>query len=332
MRRILAALLVSAMLTLPLVCAQNPEIPGMTLTIYSSGVTRVEYSVESDPNRVRVRVQLPGPPFINMVIRDEEGYPLGSTTSGPNVTVDSIGAQRLFFNYLTGSLTSQEGPTWSVNVTSPVETRIVLPEGAALFDMSDIPMAIGVYGDSQYMDFSPGEIWVYYIVGMRQLEVETRDQLNKTGSYIAEKEDEGYILTEARTTLERAQSSFSRGEYLTSKNDANDALGIAKITVERANLAAQELENAREAVNQAMAQGRLQGLSTADSRLAAAEELMSSGMYVDAKAQASQVYRDALVAVKPADNSMLIYGVLSILVGIGATFFYVIGGRKAPIW
>jgi hypothetical protein len=330
MRRILAALLVCAMLTPPLVYAQS-EIPSMTVTVYSSGVTRVEYSIESDANRVRVKVQLPGPPFINMVIRDESGYPLGSTTSGPNVTVDSIGAQRLFFNYLTESLTSQDGPTRSVNVTSPVETRIVLPEGAALFDMSDIPLAIGVYGDSQYMDFSPGEIWVYYIVGMRQLEVEARDQLNKTGSYIAEKEAEGYILTEARATLGEAQASFSRGEYLISKNDANDALGIAKITVERADLAAQELENAREEVNQAMAQGRLEGLSTADSRLAAAEELMSSGMYVDAKAQASQVYRDALVAVKPADNSMLIYGVLSILVGVGAMFFYVVGGRKAPI-
>jgi hypothetical protein len=331
MRRILTALLVSAMLTLPLVCAQNSEIPGMTLTIYSSGITRVEYSVESDPNRVRVGVQLPGPPFINMVIRDESGYPLGSTASGPNVTVDSIGAEMLFFNYLTESLTSQEGPTWSVNVTSPVDTRIVLPEGAALFDMSDIPLAIGVYGDSQYMDFSPGEIWVYYIVGMRQLEVETRDLLNKTGSYIAEKEAEDYILTEARTTLERAQASFSRGEYLISKNEANDALGIAKITVERVDLAAQELENAREAVNQARAQGRLQGLSTADSGLAAAEELMSSGMYVDAKAQASQVYRDALAAYKPGDNMTLIYGIFLIILGINAMLFYVIRGKKAPI-
>jgi hypothetical protein len=330
MCRILTALLVYVMLTLPLVCAQS-EIPSMTVTVYSSGITRVEYSVESDPNRVRVEVQLPGPPFINLVIRDESGYPLGSTTSGPDVTVDSIGAQRLFFNYLTESLTSQDGPMQSVNVTSPVETRIVLPEGAALFDMSDIPLAIGVYGDSQYMDFSPGEIWVYYIVGMRQLEVEARDQLNKTGSYIAEKEAEGYILTEARATVGGAQESFSRGEYLISKNDANDALGIAKITVERADLAAQELENARGEVNQAMAQGRLQGLSTVDSRLAAAEELMSSGMYVDAKAQASQVCRDALTAVKPTDNSMLIYGVLLILFSFGTVFFYVIRVKKAPI-
>ncbi len=331
MRRILTALLVSAMLTLPLVCAQNSEIPGMTLTIYSSGITRVEYSVESDTNRVRVKVQLPGPPFINMVIRDESGYPLGSTASGPNVTVDSIGAERLFFNYLTESLTSQDGPTWSINVTSPVETRIVLPEGAALFDMSDVPLAIGVYGESQYMDFSSGDIWVYYIVGMRQLEVETRDLINKTGSYIAEKEAEGYILTEARTTLERAQSSFNRREYLASKNEASDALGIAKITVERADLAAQELEYAREAVNQATAQGRLQGLSAADSGLSAAEELMNSGMYVDAKARASQVYRDALAAVKPADNSLLVFGVFLILVGVFMAFFYVFRDKKAPI-
>jgi hypothetical protein len=330
MRRILAALLVYAMLTIPSVCAQQ-EAPSMTITVYSSGITRVEYSVESDPNRARVTVQLPGPPFIDMVIRDENGYPLGSTASGPNVTIDSIGAQTLSFNYLTESLTSQDGATRSINITSPVETRIVLPEGAALFDMSDIPRAIGVYGDSQYMDFSPGEIWVYYIVGMRQLEVEARDRLNKTGSYMAEKEDEGYILTEAKATLERSQASFSRREYLISKNEAYDALGIAKITVERADLAAQELENARYEVNRAKAQGRLQGLSTVDSRLAAAEELMSSGMYVDAKALASQVYRDALVAVKPEDYSMIIIGVLLILVGVITTFFYMSKGKKSLI-
>jgi len=322
MRRIPVVLLAFAMLTIPIACAQHLEVPGMTLTVYSSGITRVEYSVESDPNMVRVSVELPGPPFTNMVIRDESGNPLGSTMSGPIVTVDSIGAETLIFNYLTESLTSRDGSMWSVNVTSPVETRIVLPENAALFDMSDIPMAIGVHGESQYMDFSPGAICVYYIVGMRQLEVETRDLLNKTGSYVAEMEAEGYVLTEAKATLENAQASFSRGEYLTSRNIAYDAFGIAKITVEWADMAAQELEEAREAVNLARAEGRSQGLSAVDSGLEAAEELMGSGLYVDAKAQASQVQREALAAVKPADYSLLVYGVFSILLAVVLAFFY----------
>jgi hypothetical protein len=323
MGRSLTALLMLASIMLPAVYAQEDYVPrSMNITLYSAGTARVEYIVESDPNMVRTRVQLPGPPFINLIIRDENGYPLWSTASGPDVTVDSIGAQRLYINYLTESLTRQEGPIWSVNVTSPVETRVVLPEGAGLFDMSEVPLEIGVQGNSQYMDFSPDKIWVYYIIGMRQIEVEAMDIINKTGAYILEKEEKGYVLSESTALLEEAQILFNRGEFLRSKNDANDALEVAKITVERADSAADAFEKASEAVDQARAEDRLLGLETAEASLESAEDLMGSGAYLEAEAEASRAYREAVSASKPIDASMLIYGVFSIIaIAISALYY-----------
>lgn len=148
-----------ATLLLPVAhCAQEYTPVGLTLTVFSDGAAKVEYNVESNPDKLRVAVQLFGAPFINMVIRDESDNPLDSTASGETVTVDSIGASQLTFTYFSRSLTTQNGPTWSVNVTAPVETRVVLPEGAALFDMNDVPTGIGAAGSCQYIDFNPGHM------------------------------------------------------------------------------------------------------------------------------------------------------------------------------
>jgi len=332
MGRSLTALLILVALMLPIASAQEDYVPmSMNITLYSEGTARVEYLVESDPNMVRTLVQLPGPPFINLVIRDENGYPLWSTASGHDVTVDSIGAQRLFINYLTESLTSSEGPIWSVNVTSPVETRVVLPEGAALFDMSDRPIEIGVQGNSQYLDFSPAEIWVYYVIGMRQLEVEAMDLINKTGAYVLGMEEEGYVMTEAMSLLEEARGLFIHGEYLRSKNGANDALEVAKITVERADSASETVERAREAVDQARAEGRLHGLEGAEASLESAYELMGSGVYLEAEAEASKAYREAVSTSRPIDQSMLIYGIYSIIAISISALYYIFRG-KIPIF
>ncbi|MBN2334454.1 hypothetical protein JXL21_02765, partial [Candidatus Bathyarchaeota archaeon] len=127
----------------------------LTLTIYAEGTTKVEYHVAAEPDLVRVEVPLFGPSFTNLVIRDEEGNPLSSSTLNADVTVDSIGASELYFTYLSGNLTTSDGSMWSVGIASPVETVIILPLGAAFFDMSDIPTEVGMMGDNQYLRFKP---------------------------------------------------------------------------------------------------------------------------------------------------------------------------------
>jgi hypothetical protein len=299
----------------------TPE--ALTLTVLPDGATKVEYTVESNPSRVRITVQLFGAPFINMVIRDEAGNPLDASVSGGNVTVDSIGASQLRFSYLSRSLVSQEGPTWSVNVTSMVETRVVLPEGAALFDMSDVPLDIGAAGNCQYIDFTPGDISVYFIMGLLRVEDESRDIIDKTEKYMAEKEVEGYVFSEAHAALDDAKDLFEIGEYVDSKNKALDALEVAMITVDRGVSATDEVEKAQMAVNQAVYEGRTIGLSSAETSLALAKTLCASGEYIEATAEAAEAYRKAVAASKAMENSFNGQIVVSaaVLAVVGYFFF-----------
>ena len=266
-------------------------------------------------------MELFGPPYINLVIYDEEGYPLGSSTNGDNVIVDSIGASELHFTYLTYNLTFCNSVIWSVNVTSPVETTIILPKGAAFFDMSNIPTNIGTVGDKQYFQFEPGEIFVYYILGLPRLDEEAENSIMKAESYIFKKEADGYILTGARELLSHAQDLFDQGHFLEAKNNANDVLGIAVSIIENADAASIEMEKAQKAVMEAEAEGRTDGLSESKLDLNNSMEYLSDGKYRQAVTTAQHAYELAISAKEPNEFSIPYVGIV-VLVVISAIGIY----------
>ena len=324
MRRtyIFIAFLSLSLSTIPLTLAQEDYTPvSLTFTLYSDGTARTEYLVECDALQARVEVALFGPPYYNLVIRDDEGNPLVHSTDEANVTVDSLGALELTFTYLTMSLTTKEGIVWTFNVSTPVSTRIVLPEGAAIFDMSDIPTDIGVDGSKQYIVLEPGDLSVYYMIGLPDVESEAQKALNEAESHLGDLESTDYVLTEARSILSQAQDLFDSDRYMESKNWAELAVTTADETVEDAVSAYEEIGRASEAVNQASSDGRTDGLDDAQSSLEAASTYYGEGNYAEAKRYASQAYQEAETAAAPKNYSLLYIGLL-ILVGLGGGGYY----------
>ncbi|MCW4049767.1 MAG: hypothetical protein NWE89_08530 [Candidatus Bathyarchaeota archaeon] len=274
------------------------------------GTTSVNYHVYSNILQVRVDVELFGAPFRNMIIRNEEGIPLGSTTSGNNITVDSIGSSELFFSYMTNSLTDKENEVWCINVTSPVETKIILPNGAAFFDLSDFPLDLGTVDGKQYIDFEAGEITVYYLIGLPIIKEEAVTSISKADDYILRKESEGYILTGAKDLLAQAHVLFETEQFLDAKNKADDAYEIAIGSVNYAISADKELNKAEEAVTLARSEGRLEGLEEAESFLDSAKERYSQGSYRKAETTALQAYTQSIRATQPEGASPLIPGII----------------------
>ncbi len=292
------------------------------LTTFSDGTTKVEYQVECDPEKLRVDVELFGPPFINLVIYDEEGYPLGSSTDGQYVTVDSLGASELRFTYLTYNLTFFDDAIWSVNVTSPVETSIVLPKRAAFFDMSTIPTNIGTIGEKQYFQFEQGEIAIYYILGLPRLDEEAENSIMKAESYISAKEADGYILTGARELLSQAQDLFYEGQYLEAKNNADDVLGIAVSIQENADAALAEIEKAEKAVSEAEAEGRTGGLSESRLNLNNSRDYYDDGNYQQSKIAAQHAYESAISSKEINESSIPFISIIEILVVLAIGVYF----------
>jgi tetratricopeptide (TPR) repeat protein len=309
--------------TIPLTSAQEEYTPvSLTFTLYSDGAARAEYKVESDALQARVEVELFGPPYSNLVIRDDEGYPLVYSVDEANATVDSLGALELTFTYLTISLTAKEGIVWAFNVSSPVSTLIKLPEGAAIFDMSDVPTEIGMDGSRQYIVLEPGDLSVYYMIGLPDVEREAQESLAEAETYLGDLESMGYVLTEARSTLAQAQDMYDSEQYVESKNRAQLAVSTADETVEDAVDAYEEMGLASEALSQASSNGRTQGLNEAESSLEAANAYYGEGRYGDAASYASQAIQQANLATAPKSNSLLYMGILLLGGLIGGGYYY----------
>jgi len=315
--------------TIPLTLAQEDYTPvSLTFTLYSDGTARAEYRVESDALKARVEVELFGPPYNNLVIRDDEGYPLIYSTDETNVTVDSLGALELTFTYLTMSLTTKEGIVWAFNVSTPVSTLIKLPEGAAIFDMSDIPSDIGMDGSRQYIVLEPGDLSVYYMIGLPDVEREAQESLTEAESHLSGLESTGYVLTEARSTLVQAQNLYDSEQYVDSKNRAEFAMAIADETVEDAIDAYEDIGTASEALSQASSDGRTEGLDEAESSLETASTYYSEGRYVEASTSAMQAYQQANLATAPKSNALLYMGIL-VLAGLGGGGYYYMQKTRA---
>ncbi len=326
---IFIAFLSLAFCAIPFTWAQEDYTPvSLAFTLYSDGTARTEYFVESDPFQARVEVALFGPPYYNLGIRDDEGNPLVRSADEANVTVDSLGALELTFTYLTMSLTTKEGIVWTFNVSTPVSTRILLPEGAAIFDMSDIPTDIGVEGSRQYIVLEPGDLSVYYMIGLPDVESEAQEALTEAESYLGDLESSGYVLTEARTTLSQAQDLYNSDQYIESKNRAELAVTKADETVEDAINSYEDISRASEAVNEASSDGRTDGLDEAQSSLDAASTHYSEGNYAEASTYALQAYQLAVTASTPKSNSMLYAGIL-LLAGLGGGGYYYMQKIKA---
>jgi len=321
-----------AIILLPslVVCAQDEVTPlSLDFAVYSDGNVKVVYTVESDPTKVRVDVELFGSSYSNMVVRDEDGYPLASTATASGITVDSLGAAELTVSYYTSTLTVKEGPIWAFNVTTPVESTVTLPQGAAIFDLSHIPTDISTVGGLWYVRMPAGSLSIYYVIGLPNVQQEAQAAILDAQTYIETEEADGYILTEARTMLESAQSLYQQQSYAEARTEAEEAKQLAASTVAAADAASTQNTLATDAIKRARDEGRTDGLSEAEEALASASQLYQAGSYTEADADALQAAQLASSSKAPS-NLMLYLGVVVLAAAASGGYVYMKRARTAP--
>lgn len=295
----------------------------LNVVVYTDGSTLVTYLVESDPTQVRVDVDLIGNNYNNLLIRDENSLPLASRETGNSITVDTIGASELTIVYSTYEFTRKDGQLWDLNLTSPVSTTVVLPKGAAIFDIGDIPLDLGTINGAQYIELPAGEIYVSFILSIPNLSAEAQSAIDEADSYLATLENRGYILTSARNQLTQAEEYFTSDKFLDAKNIANNAMDTADTTSQVADSALTEIHLATSSIEQAQSEGRTDGLTQAQNTLVSAETYYSQGLYSEAEISAKQASQLALTADKPSGgNTWLYILVLLVVAGAAGGYYY----------
>lgn len=317
-RRTLLITMLIAALALPVTHAQETTPTSLAITVYSDGTSKTVYNLEADPTEVRITVELFGPPYSNLVIRDEDENPLGFSVEGANVTIDSIGAFELNIQYITSSLTAKYGSLWELNITAPCETRITLPSGASIVDFLALPTNIGAIDGKTYLDFDADNLSIYYILGLPSIAVEADEAIDTASDYITEMIASGYLLEHSTSFLDQANSLYTQGSYLEAKTQAEAALQSAQDTVVEADSAKEAIIRAETAINDARAEDRTFNLGAAEAAYASAVDLIDEGEYVEASNVANQAYQLALQAEEPSGgNTMLYVGLLVLLLAAG---------------
>jgi len=332
LRGSLFPLLIAFALVLPTLAAvaQDETVPlGLSLTLYSDGNVKVIYRVESDPSKARVDVDLFGSSYSNLVVRDEDGNPLASTATASGITVDSLGAAELTVSYYTSTLTVKEGPIWAFNITTPVQSTITLPQGAAIFDLSHIPVDIGTVGGLWYVEMPAGGLSIFYVIGLPNVQQEAQAAIQDAQTYIEGKEAEGYVFTGARIKLENAQSLYQQQSYVEAKTAAEEAEQLAASTVTAADDASTQIALATDAVQRARDDRRTNGLSEAEDMLESASQLYQAGSYSEADADALQATQLASSSTAPS-NTLLYLGVVVLAAAASGGYVYMKRVKAAP--
>lgn len=332
MRKISLLVGLLAVILLPaLVVNALDEVTPLSLdiTVYSDGNVKIVYHVESDPAKVRVDVDLFGSSYNTLVVRDEEGNPLASTPRPSGVTVDSLGAAELTVTYYTASLTTKEGLLWTFNVTTPVYSTITLPVGAAIFDLSHVPTDLGTVGGLQYVEMPAGNLSLYYIIGLPNVQQEAQAAIQDAQTYIEGKEAVNYVMGGARAKLESAQSFYQQQLYVDAKAAAVEAKQFATFTVAAADSASTKISLAADAVQKAQNEGRTSSLSDAEAELQSARQLFQAGSYPEAEMAAIGAVQLASTSKAP-NNTMLYAGVVILAAAAVGGYIYLKRVRPTP--
>ncbi len=298
--------------------------------IYSDGTVRVDYYVEADPSRIRVDLPLFGIHLDNLLILDQDGLPLDSIATETGVVVDSLGAMSLNVTYFTSSLTTKIGVVWSLNVTSPISTKIVLPQGATIFDLSDIPLDIGYEEDRPQVTMEPGHISVSYIIGATSTRDKAMNAIYDAENYIQDAISQGLNLMDAEVLLEEAKEAYDQKQYEEASQLADQAMEQATNTVETASSASEMIDRASDTIASARDSGRVVGLTELEVRLRDATGAYERGEYDETLSIATHVWESALVTKAP--NKLIPFAVGgAFVIGAAVLWLYMKRSKEAPV-
>ena len=140
----------------------------LDLFLFPDGSTHVTYSLESDPFLPDTEVSLYGDSFENLVVEDENGFPLTTQSDNNILEVETLGSSNILINYDTYSLISKDGKIWSFDIDSPVEFNVIMPQNSVIVGMSTFPIDMDVTSDRTQILLPSGIAEITYFLAVAE--------------------------------------------------------------------------------------------------------------------------------------------------------------------
>ena len=284
---------------------------GLKINLYSDGAADIEYSLDTDPAKIRVNVTLFGSTFDNLIVTDGEGVFLDYTLHGGSIYINTLGSENVEVLYSTSDLTDKSGSMWAIGFTTPVEAEIRLPQGATIMNLDPVPRSILIVEGRTRLTLQAGGVHVSYVQGAVDMSWGAREARTNAIDVIQEVKLEGILVGDAEEEFQAGEEAFLQEDYYEAQKHFEDSTELALAAKTNSEQATIALGLAERAINAARYEQRESLLRQAEADLETAYQAYSTGDYVLAGTLAEAVSTLAGMSRKPffsTSNPILLLG------------------------
>ncbi len=139
----------------------------ISMAVYPDGLVEVNYTIYTNGSQT-LSVFLVGEPLeaYGILVVDGNNNPLAYDINKSTGVMDiiTLGAKKVFISYVTESLTSKSGETWTLKYVAPLSSTVYLPPGALVTYIAPVPQAVDAVDNMPVLSFPPGPVKVEYII------------------------------------------------------------------------------------------------------------------------------------------------------------------------
>ena len=140
------------------------EVETMNLTVYRDGLVHVTQTLIVNELFPEIILPLLSSSIENVIVLDENQMAVDYEINRGNLTVFTLGAERVLVEYDTIALTLKEAEVWTLLADNPYNLTVFLPQNSTVIYLSKMPTAIDTSGTGITLSLYPGYWEISYVV------------------------------------------------------------------------------------------------------------------------------------------------------------------------
>jgi uncharacterized membrane protein len=140
------------------------EVESLNLTVYRDGLVHVKQTLTANGLSPEVTLPLLSSAIENVIVLDENEVPVDYEIIGGNLSVFTLGAERVSVEYDTIALTKKEAEVWTLIADNPYNLTVFLPQNSTVIYLNQMPTAIDTSNTGIALSLYPGNWEISYVV------------------------------------------------------------------------------------------------------------------------------------------------------------------------
>jgi uncharacterized membrane protein len=161
---VLAALVALSALTVFVAGEYRFSSESMSLTVYRDGLVHVSQVLAVNDSYPEIFVPLLVASVENILVLDQDERAVDYEENGLNMTIYSLGAEKISLEYDTIALTQKEAEVWTLTADTPSAASVFLPQNATVVYLNQMPAAIDTQGSTITLSLFPSSWEISYVL------------------------------------------------------------------------------------------------------------------------------------------------------------------------